>query len=183
MNCSRRWPCNRIMTMRDGCLARSWPNRGGSTKPWLEFRKAIDLRPGYWGHYNDFGLALYAAARYDDAMQAFRQVIALQPDNYMGYQQLGTVHHMVGRLDEAVRYYEQSVAIRPNAAVLNNMGAIYHARGEYRPSRCRLPPRRSSSARTHRWPIGTWGTPTSEWGNLAMPLTPTVRQSASLRTK
>ena len=36
-----------------------------------------------------------------------------------------------GDLDEAVRYYEQSVVIRPNAAVLNNMGAIYHARGEY----------------------------------------------------
>ncbi len=53
------------------------------------YKKAIALRPNYWGVYSWLGLFYYNQARYSDAAAMFLKATQLAPDNYQGYATLG----------------------------------------------------------------------------------------------
>ncbi|MGE0360974.1 MAG: tetratricopeptide repeat protein [Vicinamibacterales bacterium] len=118
-----------------------------------EWRKALAVRPNNWQVLSDMGLALYQATRYDEAEAAYRQLAEMQPDNVIAFQMLGTVNQVRGRNDEALGFYERAIAISPVPQALSNMGALYHARGDY--SRAvdayrRALEQRPNAAATHR---------------------------------
>ena len=89
------------------------------------YRKAIALRPNYWGVYSSFGTFYYRLARYSDAAEMFRKAIQLAPLNYLGYSNLGAMNLLQGQYQEAVDEFKRSIALRPTFDAYGNLGAAY----------------------------------------------------------
>jgi serine/threonine-protein kinase len=96
------------------------------------YRRAVELRPAYWGNYSHLGAFYYRHGRYAEAEAGFRKVVELTPDNPRGYANLGQVLHSAGgRDDEAVAVLERSLALKPSYAAASNLGVIAFSRGRF----------------------------------------------------
>ena len=89
------------------------------------YRKAVLLRPNYWGVYSAFGTFYNNQARYSDAAEMFKKSIQLAPLNYSGYSNVGAMYLMFGQYQQGVDALKQSIALRPTGAAYGNLGAIY----------------------------------------------------------
>jgi eukaryotic-like serine/threonine-protein kinase len=89
------------------------------------YKKAISLRPNYWGVYSWLGAFYYNQARYEDAITQFRRVIELAPVNYRGYSNLGAMYVAQGKYTEALEFLNKSIEIRPNLEAFNNLGNAF----------------------------------------------------------
>ena len=83
-------------------LAAAYQKTGNAAAAEEAFRKAVSLRPNYWGVYSAFGNFYYSQARYADAAEEFRKAIQLAPLNYRGYSNLGAMYQLLGQSGEAV---------------------------------------------------------------------------------
>jgi tetratricopeptide (TPR) repeat protein len=95
------------------------------------YRRAIDIRPAYWGHYRRLGLLYLNAGRFQEAQDTFRRITELQPDLSWGHQTLGMAYHMEGDVDEAIIHYKRAIDIGNSPAALSNLGVIYYRRRDY----------------------------------------------------
>jgi tetratricopeptide (TPR) repeat protein len=91
----------------------------------VAYRKAVSLRPNYWGVYSWLGVFYYNQARYEDAITQFRKVIELAPLNYRGYSNLGGIYVRQGKYAEALESLNKSIEIRPTLEAFNNLGNAY----------------------------------------------------------
>ena len=73
-------------------LATAYTNVGNFAAAESTYKKAIELRPNYWGVYSWMGLFYYGQARYADATAMFLKATELAPDNYQGYSTLGGIY-------------------------------------------------------------------------------------------
>jgi eukaryotic-like serine/threonine-protein kinase len=89
------------------------------------YRKAVSLRPNYWGVYSAFGKFYSDHGRYGESAEMFRKAIQLAPQNYRGYSNLGGIYLYLGDYPHAVEQLEQSVALRPTFDAYGNLGAAY----------------------------------------------------------
>jgi len=115
-------------------LAAAYQKTGNTAAAEEAFRKAVSLRPNYWGVYNAFGTFYYNQARYADAVEKFRQAIQLAPRNYRAYSNLGGIYLLLGRYKEAVDLLRQSAALRPSPESYGNLGAAYFYMARYQDS-------------------------------------------------
>jgi len=89
------------------------------------YRRAISLKPDYWGVYSWLGKFYYDQARYPEAISQFKKVIELAPNNYRGYSNLGAMYVAQGKYTEALAPLSKSIEIRPNLEAFNNLGNAY----------------------------------------------------------
>ena len=89
------------------------------------YKKAISLRPNYWGVYSWLGVFYYNQTRYEEAVNQFEKVIELAPANYRGYSNLGAMYVAQGKYTQALAPLEKSIEIRPNLEAFNNLGNAY----------------------------------------------------------
>lgn len=89
------------------------------------YRRAIEVRSGYWASYNWLGTFLYRQGRYQEAAQAFSQAAVLAPDNARVHSNLGGIALAMGRYDDAIEALESSVRIQPSQDAYANLGAAY----------------------------------------------------------
>lgn len=89
------------------------------------YKKAISLRPNYWGVYSWLGVFYYSQARYEDAIIQFKRVIELAPENYRGYSNLGAMYVAQGKYSQAFAPLNKSIDIRPNLEAFSNLGNAY----------------------------------------------------------
>jgi eukaryotic-like serine/threonine-protein kinase len=89
------------------------------------YKKAISLRPNYWGVYSWLGAFYYGQVRYGDAVAQFKKVIELAPTNYRGYSNLGAMYVLEGQYADALEALNKSIEIRPNLEAFNNLGNAY----------------------------------------------------------
>jgi tetratricopeptide (TPR) repeat protein/predicted Ser/Thr protein kinase len=97
------------------------------------YRRAIELRPGYWGNYRDMG-QFYLYTKTDDLEEAkrlFREVIRLRPDSAEGYNNLGAAHLIAGEMEEAEPLLRAAIRIAPDGPAYNNLGIVYYSMGRY----------------------------------------------------
>jgi tetratricopeptide (TPR) repeat protein len=106
-------------------LAAALQKQGKPSEAEQAYRKAISLRPNYWGVYSAFGAFYFNQARYSDAEAMFQKAIKLAPANYRDYSNLGAMYLLLGRYGEAVDVLKQSVALRPGFESYGNLGAAY----------------------------------------------------------
>jgi len=106
-------------------LADAYGKLGNASAAEAAYRKAIALRPDYWGVYSWLGGFYYSQGRYADAAQQFQKVVALAPNNYRGYSNLGAMYSMEGQYAESLAPLTKSIAIRPNLEAFNNLGNGY----------------------------------------------------------
>jgi eukaryotic-like serine/threonine-protein kinase len=106
-------------------LAAAYQKTGNTAAAEEAFRKAVSLRPNYWGVYSAFGAFYYNQARYADAERLFQRVIQLAPLNYRGYSNLGAIYLLLGQSREAVEALKQSAALHPSSESYGNLATAY----------------------------------------------------------
>jgi eukaryotic-like serine/threonine-protein kinase len=115
-------------------LAEADQKLGNASAAEEAYRKAIALRPNYWGVYSAFGTFYYRQARYSDAAEMFRKTIQLAPLNYLGYSNLGAMNLLQGQYQVAVDEFKKSIDLRPSFDAYGNLGAAYFYLRRYQES-------------------------------------------------
>jgi serine/threonine-protein kinase len=98
------------------------------------YRKAISLRPTYWGVYSAFGAFYWNQTRYAEAATMFKKAVQLAPLNYSGYSNLGAMDLMLGQYQQGVDALKQSIRLRPTGIAYGNLGALYFYMRRYQDS-------------------------------------------------
>jgi eukaryotic-like serine/threonine-protein kinase len=106
-------------------LAAAYQKLGNASAAEEAYRKAISLRPNYWGVYSAFGTFYYNQAQYAGAAAMFKKAIQLAPLNYNGYSNLGAMYLLLGNYNESVEALKESAALRPTFEAYGNLGAAY----------------------------------------------------------
>jgi tetratricopeptide (TPR) repeat protein len=106
-------------------LADAYTNLGNVAAAEQTYRKAIELRPNYWGVYSWLGIFYYNESRFDESTQMLLRATQLAPDNYHVYSTLGGAYVTQGRYDDAIRAFQRAIDLRPNADAYNNLGYTY----------------------------------------------------------
>ena len=114
-----------------GGLAKAYEAKGELANAEAAYRRAITLKPDYWGGYNDLGVYFARHARYEDAIGEFQKVVDLTPDNDRGYGNLGGIYYMLKRWPEARLMFERSLALKKTYRVCSNLATLYYKEGEY----------------------------------------------------
>ena len=84
-------------------LADAYTHLGDFAAAEATYKKAVALRPEYWGVYSWLGAFYSDQNRYSDAAAAFLKVTQLAPENYLGYSNLGAAYVLEGRYSERHR--------------------------------------------------------------------------------
>jgi len=100
-----------------GCraLAGVYEKLGEHQQAIAQYRRAIQLRPAAWLHYNLANLFNQQGA-FDAAIADYERAIALKPDYLEAYVNLGSVLVKLDRLPEALTRFQQAVDIDPDFA-------------------------------------------------------------------
>jgi tetratricopeptide (TPR) repeat protein len=96
-----------------------------------EYRRAIDLKPDYWGTHNLLGRFLYRQGRLAEAEQAYGRALELVPDNERVLSNLAIVYAVTGRTDDAVATLQRSLRARPTFPAASNLATIEFRRQRY----------------------------------------------------
>jgi eukaryotic-like serine/threonine-protein kinase len=106
-------------------LADAYTNVGNFSAAEATYKKAIELRPNYWGVYSWIGLFYYNQARYSEAAEMFLKATQLAPDNYQGYLTLGGTYGLEGLYADGIGALQRSIDLRPSPDAYNNLGYTY----------------------------------------------------------
>ena len=93
-------------------------------------RRAVALDAGLIGGWNNLGIVLQEAGKYEESLACLERVIALSPDYAEAHNNLGNTLNRLGRLDRAQGHYQRALALKPNYAeahgnlvkLLNDLG-------------------------------------------------------------
>ena len=87
----------------------AWDFRTGEA----EYRKAIELDPGYPTAHQWYGELLYHTGRLDSSLVEIRRAIALDPLAPIPFEALGYALTLAGRYDEAIQQYQKADELSP----------------------------------------------------------------------
>lgn len=93
------------------------------------YQAAIDLEPGFYRPYEEFGTFLYYRGDYAGAADQFSSAIQRAPGISDAYTNLGATRADMGLLDEAEKAFSASLRIRESSRALNGLGAIRATQG------------------------------------------------------
>ena len=82
--------------------------------------------------HNNYGLALAAADRTDDALAEYRRAVALRPEHAAAWSNLGLAHIARNALEDAEQALRRAIALQPEFAAAHwNLALTLLARGRY----------------------------------------------------
>ncbi|OGC79824.1 MAG: hypothetical protein A2W07_06560, partial [candidate division Zixibacteria bacterium RBG_16_43_9] len=82
-----------------------------------EFKRAIELNPGYpWGHFHLGNILLYQA-RFDEAITKIQNGLDLDPLNLAFNRNLGEAYFRAGRLENAIETLQRTIEMDPTFPV------------------------------------------------------------------
>jgi serine/threonine-protein kinase len=139
-----------------GQLADAYQKLGNPTAAEAAYKKAISLRPQYWGVYSGLGALYFSQARYADAADAFLKVTSLSPDNHRGYSNLGAAYLYLGKYPEAIDSLRRSIELRPNRDAYTALGSAYFSQRRF-----------AEAVGGFQLALGLDDTDPLNWGNLA----------------
>jgi len=99
------------------------------------YRKALELDPGYEEAYNNLSITLQQAGRYYGeeqgdlarAIQYLEQAYQMNPDDYETVRLLGVAYGIRGNVQRAIEYFTKGVELEPNnAGAWYDLGSAYH---------------------------------------------------------
>lgn len=93
-------------------------------------REEIQEQPENASLYNDLGVGLMLAGRYDEAIQELQKAIVIDSDNPSYLYNLGNAYAENEEFEYAIKYYHDVLEINPDhIPTLNNLADCYEARG------------------------------------------------------
>jgi tetratricopeptide (TPR) repeat protein/DNA-binding winged helix-turn-helix (wHTH) protein/TolB-like protein len=93
------------------------------------FLKAINVEPGYWKSYEEYGNFLFGTGRYFDASVQYYKQSLLQPNSEEAFNNLGAAYYMDSEFDKATDSWRKALDINPSANAYSNLGtSLFYAR-------------------------------------------------------
>ena len=109
----------------------SCSERDEQDKAIRHFNKAIELKPDFFGAYNNRGVAYNKKGDFGSAIKDFNKAIELNPDLAEAYNNSGNAYLQKGEVDTAIHNYSKTIELNPNLAeAYNNSGIAYERKGE-----------------------------------------------------
>jgi len=97
-----------------------------------EFKRAIDLNPGYAPAHLWYTLTLSWAGRLDEAMAEIKKAQELDPLSLIINTDLGLIHYFAERYDQAIEQYRKTLEIDPNFFVTRlALSGAYEQKGMF----------------------------------------------------
>jgi tetratricopeptide (TPR) repeat protein len=98
-----------------------------------EFRRAIELDPGYPTAHQWYGILLLVLGRYDEAIAEVERAVDLDPFSIDISTDLGVAFFYARRYDRAIEQLRRTIEMDPNFAYAHFfLGLVYAAKGLYR---------------------------------------------------
>jgi serine/threonine-protein kinase len=134
------------------------------------FRKAIGLASNDWIPNTEFGIFLYRASRYEEALRVWERSRQLVPDNVRLLNNLAAVYHMLEHYDDAASALQRALEIEPSAQGYTNLGTLRYFQGHFSDAVPAMEKAVELGATNYLW-----------WGNLgdAYRWAPGMRQKAN----
>ena len=96
------------------------------------FAHSIAVTRNNWVMHNNYGKALAAEGRYQEAIDHLNEALRLRPVYFEARNNLGMVFFMQGRIDEAMECFTEALRIRPDKAeAYHNLGSAYARQGKF----------------------------------------------------
>jgi serine/threonine protein kinase/tetratricopeptide (TPR) repeat protein len=112
-------------------LARTYESMQELTQAEGTYRKAIELKPDYWGGYYQLAVFFYLHNRYAEAIPQSEKVVALAPENPWGHNNLGVVYLQLEQWGKAKKMFERSLQCEWNYSAAANLGLILFFEGKF----------------------------------------------------
>jgi protein O-mannosyl-transferase len=80
----------------------------------VQYRKALQIKPGYAEAHCNLGNAFAMKGQVDDAIAEYRMALETEPDNVKAHNNLGDVLATKGQTDEAIIQYQMALKIKPD---------------------------------------------------------------------
>ena len=96
------------------------------------YRRAIDLRKGYWLGYKDLAVFYQKHGRLKQALPLFERVLQLNPDDHTSLTNLGGIYFKLHRYSQYVGYCQRAVEIDPSPPAYYSLGTALYLDHRYR---------------------------------------------------
>ena len=91
-----------------------------------EWKRAIELNPGYAPAHQWYGEYLFIMKRWDESYQEIKYALELDPLSFIIETELGWLYHYQHKLDLAIEQYNKVIEMAPDYAVVYfNLGIAY----------------------------------------------------------
>ena len=101
-------------------------DKGELDKAIQNYDKAIELKPDFFGAYNNRGVTYREKHDFDKAIQNYDKAIEIKPDYADAYNNRGVAYVEKHDFDKAIQNYDKAVEINPRLAeAYNNRGNAY----------------------------------------------------------
>ena len=98
-------------------------NAGRSREAIEQYRRAVELKPGYADALNNWGNLLLNMDQPDQAIQHFRQAVQSEPTHFQALNNLGFTLVSLGHPEEAIEYFQKAIQLVPEFSGAHaNMG-------------------------------------------------------------
>ena len=97
-----------------------------------EYKRAIELNPGYAGAHRGYSYNLMFRARFDEAIKEMEQALELDPLSVVVNHELGIIYINTGQFDHAVNALKRSLAMDPSRVYAHHhLGEAYLGKSMY----------------------------------------------------
>jgi len=95
-------------------------------------RRAVSMDPALVSGWNNLGIVLQEAGKFEESLACLERVIALQPDWPEAHNNLANTSRRLGRMDRAEWHYRQALALNPSyAEAHSNLAFLLSSQGCY----------------------------------------------------
>ena len=95
------------------------------------FRKAVGLAPNDWIPNTEYGIFLYRASRYSEAVKVWERSRQLVPDNVRLLNNIAAAYHMLEDYEDAASAFQRALEIEPSAQGYTNLGTLRYFQGHF----------------------------------------------------
>ena len=98
-----------------------------------EWKRAIELNPGYAPAHQWYGEYLFIMKRWEEAEKEIRLALELDPLSFVIQTELGWLYHYQNKMDQAIEQYRKVIETAPDYAVVHfNLGTALTIKKMYR---------------------------------------------------
>ncbi len=98
----------------------------------VEFRRALDLNPGYATAHQWYAEYLRLMGRQQDAIRENRKALELDPLSLIMHMEAGLPYYLEGQYGEAFAHYQKTLEMEPNFGLTHCvLGWLYDDQGQY----------------------------------------------------
>jgi len=125
-----------------------WDWEGGER----EFKRAIELNPGYVDNHRGYSFHLMFRARFDEAVKEIEQAIDLDPVSVVINKTSVVVYRFAGQFDRAIQASKRAIAMDPSIMYAHlELGLTYLGRSMYEDALAEFQKEKEVSAGAHPW--------------------------------